>query len=83
MFKGMPKAFWIGMLIMYGYLATFLTLEMTIPQFATKKFLGIAGCWTYNMFVGIFLLNVFLAWYFAYSEEQREKKLEERKMHKT
>lgn len=78
MFKGMPKAFWIGLVIMYGYTGLFLILEFTIPGFSLMKFFGIPGCWIYNTFIALFLLNVFVAWYFAYSEERREAKLGEK-----
>jgi len=79
MFKGMPKAFWVGLALMYGYSFFFMMLEWTIPGFPLMKFLGIPACWTYNMLVGCFLLNILIAWYYANSEEQREAKLEAKK----
>ncbi len=77
MFKGMPKIFWIGMSIMYGYFFLFAILEMTIPGFPLMKFLGIPFCYTYNLIVGCLLINVLISWLFFRSEEQREKRLSE------
>jgi hypothetical protein len=39
MFKGMPKVFWIGMGIMYGWCFLFMIIEMRVPGFPLKKFL--------------------------------------------
>ncbi|MBA4397047.1 MAG: hypothetical protein C0394_06665 [Syntrophus sp. (in: bacteria)] len=79
MFKGMPKAFWIGLAIMYGYSGFFMMLEWTIPGFPLRVFLGIPACWIYNAIFGCFILNIFIAWYYAYSEEQREARVEAKK----
>lgn len=72
MFKGMPKAFWIGMGAVYVYMFVFMILEWTVPGFPLMKFLGIPACWIYNMFIGCYVLNIFVAYYFAIAEEQRE-----------
>jgi hypothetical protein len=79
MFKGMPKAFWIGLSIAYGWAFLFMMLEWTVPGFPLKSFLGVPACWVYNCLMCCFVINLFVAWYFAYSEEIREKKLEEKK----
>ena len=79
MFKGMPKAFWVGIVAMYVYSGFFMIMEWTIPGFPLFKFLGIPACWIYNMLVGCYLLNILIAWYFSYSEEQREAAVEKRK----
>jgi hypothetical protein len=42
------------------------------------KFLGLPAAFVYHLVIGIFALNVFVAWYYAYSEEQREAKLEKK-----
>jgi hypothetical protein len=75
MFKAMPKAFWIGMFIVYAYSFGLIALEWSIPGFSQAKFLGIPACYIYCAIVACWLMNVFIAWYFAYSEEQREAKL--------
>jgi hypothetical protein len=78
MFKRMPKAFWIGMVLMYGYAGLFMILEWNIPGLPIMKFLGQPAAFVYHLLIAIFALNVFLAWYFAYSEEQREDKLKKK-----
>ncbi|MFH1079747.1 MAG: hypothetical protein V1766_05740 [Pseudomonadota bacterium] len=78
MFKAMPKSFWIGMLILYGYSYVLIGWEWITPGIQLTKFLGIPACWIYNMFIGVFALNSIVAWYFAHSEEQREAKLEKK-----
>jgi hypothetical protein len=75
MFKAVPKAFWIGMGIVYAYTFVLIALEWNIPGFSQAKLLGIPACYIYCAIGGCWLLNVFIAWYFAYSEEQREAKL--------
>lgn len=79
MFKGMPKAFWIGLGIAYGWAFLFMMLEWTVPGFPLMKFLGVPACWIYNALMCCYVVNIFVAWYFAYSEEIREQKLAEKK----
>lgn len=79
MFKALPKAFWIGLVIMYVYAGFFMVMEWTIPGFPLMKILGIPFCWIYNAIIGCWLLNMLLAAYFAFSEENREAKLEAKK----
>jgi hypothetical protein len=79
MFKGMPKAFWIGCAITYGWALTFMMLEWTIPNFPLYKFLGVPACWVYNCLIATYISPIFVAWYFAYSEEIREQKLADQK----
>jgi len=76
MFKGIPKAFWIGLALIYGWMFVFMMLEWTIPNFPLAyNVFGIPGCYVYNMFICCYLINIFVAWYYAYSEEVREAKL--------
>jgi len=79
MFKGMPKALWIGMGLIYGWMFVFMMLEWTVPGFPLKSFLGVPACWIYNCLMCCYVINIFVAWYFAYSEEIREQKLAEKK----
>jgi hypothetical protein len=79
MFKGMPKAFWIGCAITYGWALGFMMLEWTIPNFPLYKFLGVPACWVYNCLIATYISPICVAWYFAYSEELREQKLAEQK----
>jgi len=79
MFKGMPKAFWIGCGITYGWAGFFMVMEWTIPGFPLKSFLGIPAAWIYNCLLCCFFVNVFVAWFYSYSEEIREKNLEAKK----
>jgi hypothetical protein len=79
MFKGMPKAFWIGLIVIYGWMFIFMMLEWTVPGFPLMKFLGVPACYIYNMILCCYVVNIFVAWYYAYSEEKREEKLAEKK----
>jgi membrane protein YdbS with pleckstrin-like domain len=79
MFKGMPKAFWIGCAITYGWALGFMILEWTIPSFPLYRFLGVPACWVYNALIGCYICPIIVAVYFAYSEEVREQKLAEQK----
>jgi hypothetical protein len=72
MFKGMPKIFWIGMAIMYGWCLLFMFLEMTIPGLPLKRFLGVPACYIYNWIIGLFLINVLVSFIYYRSEEKRE-----------
>lgn len=76
MFKAMPKAFWIGLVIMYVYAGFFMVMEWTVPGFPLMKFLGIPASWIYNAIIGCWLLNMAIAFYYSYSEEKREARLE-------
>jgi uncharacterized membrane protein len=79
MFKGMPKAFWIGCLITYGWAFLWMIFEWTIPQFPLYRFLGIPACWWYNALASCYICPIIVAVYFARSEEIREQKLAEQK----
>lgn len=72
MFKGMPKIFWIGMAVMYGWFFFFLLLEMTIPGFPLKSFLGVPACYIYNWIIALWVLNMIVSMIFYKSEETRE-----------
>jgi membrane protein YdbS with pleckstrin-like domain len=76
MFKGMPKIFWIGMAVMYGWCFLFMGLEMTIPGFPLKMFLGIPACYIYNMILALWIIPTIIAYIFYKSEEKREALLE-------
>lgn len=78
MFKGMPGIFWVGMLITYGWFFLFFILEITIPGFPLKKFLGIPACYIYNCFFGLLVLNMLVAMLFYLAEEAREARLEKK-----
>ncbi|MBF0111952.1 MAG: hypothetical protein HQK74_04375 [Desulfamplus sp.] len=79
MFKGMPKIFWIGMGILYGWIFTFIILEMHIPGLPLMKFMGVPACYIYNAVIALWLINVFVAYLFYVFEEKREIKLEAKK----
>ncbi len=79
MFKGMPKIFWVGMAVMYGWCFLFMILEMTIPNFPLMSFLGIPACYTYNMVLALWLIPTIISYLFYSSEEKREAELEKRR----
>lgn len=72
MFKGMPKIFWGGMAILYGWIFFFMILEMTIPGLPLKKFLGVPACYIYNWMCALWLVNIAISFLFYTSEEKRE-----------
>ena len=76
MFKNMPKVFWIGMGIMYGWCFFFMYLEMTIPNFPLKSIFGIPACYIYNMTFALWLVPTVISYLFYSSEEKREARLE-------
>jgi len=79
MFKGMPKIFWVGTCLMYGWVFFFMILEMTIPGFPLKEFLGVPACYLYNWIIGLWVLNIFVSYLFFSSEEAREERIENAK----
>lgn len=72
MFKGMPKIFWIGMGILYGWIFFFMILEMSIPGFPLKKLFGVPACYIYNWICALWLVNILVSYIFFKSEEKRE-----------
>ncbi len=76
----MPKIFWIGTGIMYGWCFFFMIIEMHVPGLPLKKFLGIPSCYIYNWIIALWLLNVLIAYLFYSFEERREKKVEAKKL---
>ncbi len=72
MFKGMPKVFWVGMGIMYGWCFFFMFLEMTISGFPLISVLGIPACYIYNMILGLWVVPILVSYLFFSSEEKRE-----------
>lgn len=72
MFKGMPKVFWLGMAIMYGWSFMFMIIEMRVPGFPLKKIFGVPGCYIYNWIFALWLVNIFVSFLFFWSEEKRE-----------
>ncbi len=78
MFKGMPKVFWVGLLLTYGWVFVFMMLEWNIPGFPLRMFLGIPACYIYNALMTCYVIVIFVAWLYAYSEEKREAKLEKK-----
>jgi len=83
MFKGMPKIFWAGTALMYGWIGIFMILEMTIPGFPLKKFMGVPACYFYNWLVGILLMNVIISFLYYRFEEKREERIKARKNRET
>ncbi|MEJ5300710.1 MAG: hypothetical protein WHS38_06955 [Thermodesulforhabdaceae bacterium] len=74
MFKRLPKVFWLGMLILYGWFFLFFILETSIPGFPLMKFLGIPFCYIYNWLIGLWILNMLVAVLFYKAEEKREER---------
>jgi hypothetical protein len=72
MFKGMPKIFWIGMAVLYGWTFFFMILEMTVPGLPLKQFMGVPACYIYNWIIGLWLVNILVSFIFYRSEEKRE-----------
>lgn len=75
MFQGMPKIFWAGMGVMYGWCFFFMFLEMTIPGFPLKPLLGIPSCYIYNMIFALWIVPTIVSFLFYTSEEKREERL--------
>ncbi len=76
MFKGMPKIFWVGMAVMYGWCFFFIIIEMHVPGFPLKKFMGVPACYIYNWIFALWLVNIFVSYIFYKFEEKREEKQE-------
>ncbi len=83
MFKGMPKIFWAGTALMYGWIAIFMILEMTIPGLPLKKFMGVPACYIYNWIVGLWVMNIIISFLYYRFEEKREEKIAARKIYET
>lgn len=79
MFKGMPKIFWVGTALMYGWIGIFMILEMTIPGFPLKKIMGVPACYIYNWIVGLWLMNIIISFLYYSFEEKREERIKARK----
>lgn len=78
MFKGMPKIFWVGMGVLYGWIFTFMIIEMHVPGFPLKQFMGVPACYIYNWIIALWLINILVSYLFFASEEKREEKFEAR-----
>lgn len=74
MFKGMPKIFWVGMGVLYGWCFFWMIMEMIIPGLPLKKFLGVPAAYTYAWLIGLWGVNIIVSFLFFYFEEQRELK---------
>ncbi len=72
MFKGMPKIFFIGMAIMYGWCIGFMILEMLIPGLPLMKLFGVPACYIYNWIVGLWIINIVVSFLYFSMEEKRE-----------
>ena len=83
MFKGMPKIFWAGTALMYGWIAIFMVLEMTIPGFPLKKFMGVPACYIYNWIVGLWVMNIIISFLYFRFEEKREERIAAKKTFNT
>jgi hypothetical protein len=77
MFKGMPKIFWIGMGIMYGWCFLFMFLEMTIPGLPLKIFMGVPAAFIYNWLFALWFIPIVVSYLFFSFEERREAQKEE------
>lgn len=76
MFKGMPKVFWAGMALMYGWCIGWMILEMLIPGLPLKQFMGVPACYVYNWVIGLWIMNIIISFLYFYMEEKREAALE-------
>ena len=74
MFKGMPKVFWIGMAVMYGWCFLFMILEMIIPGLPLKPLLGVPACYIYNLVIALWIIPIIVSYLFFSLEEAREKR---------
>ena len=72
MFNRMPKIFWVGMAILYGWCFLFMFLEMTIPGLPLKQLFGVPACYIYNWMCALWLVNIVISYIFYKSEENRE-----------
>lgn len=79
MFKGMPKIFWAGTALMYGWIGIFMVLEMTIPGFPLKQFMGVPACYIYNWVVGLWVMNIIISFLYFRFEEKREARIAARR----
>lgn len=76
MFNGMPKVFWIGMAIMYGWTFLFMIIEMRVPGFPLRKLFGVPACYIYNWIMALWVINIIVSFLFYRSEEKREEEME-------
>ncbi len=75
--KGVPRIFWWGIALLYGYTFILMFLEMSSSNIInyTVTIGGAPLSFLYNGFIGVFALNVFLAWLWCYVPEQEDKKI--------
>ncbi|MCG8552411.1 MAG: hypothetical protein MI799_18570 [Desulfobacterales bacterium] len=66
---------------MYGWIGIFMVLEMTIPGFPLKKFMGVPACYIYNWIVGLWVMNIIISFLYYRFEEKREERVAARKKH--
>ncbi|MCP4348109.1 MAG: hypothetical protein GY795_21615 [Desulfobacterales bacterium] len=76
MFTGMPKVFWLGMAIMYGWCFMFMIIEMRVPGFPLKKVFGVPACYIYNWIMALWVINIIVSFLFFRAEEKREEEME-------
>ncbi|EEG77433.1 hypothetical protein [Dethiobacter alkaliphilus] len=73
--KGLPIYFWLGCLLLYGYVLTMMILEMNVEGMTYSWTLGGApASFFYNGFIGVMGLNFFLAWLWVYLPERDDKR---------
>lgn len=73
--KGLPIYFWLGCALLYGYTFIFMILEMNTPGMTVNWTIGGApASFLYNGFMGVVVMNIFLAWLWCYMPEQEDKK---------
>jgi len=57
---------------MYGWIFMFMIIEMHVPGFPLKKFMGIPACYIYNWIIGLWLMNIVISYLYYKFEEKRE-----------
>ncbi len=75
--KGVPRIFWYGIALLYGYTFLLMFMEMGSKNLMSYnvKIGGAPLSFFYNGFIAVFALNVFLAWLWCYVPEQEDKKI--------
>jgi hypothetical protein len=73
--KGVPRIFWYGIALLYSYTFILMIAEMNSPGMTFNLKMGGAPLsFLYNGFIGVFAMNVFLAWLWYYVPEQEDKR---------
>jgi hypothetical protein len=75
MFSRMPSIFWVGTGIMYGWFLLFFILEITVTGFPLISFMGVPAAYLYNAIIGLWVLNMIVAFVLYRAEEAREERV--------